>query len=393
MAHTVYLDHSATTPVDPRVIEIMAEMMNKDYGNPSSLHGMGLTVEKRIRKAREQIAKILNVKSQEIIFTSGGTEANNLAIRGIAHQYRDRGKHLITSEIEHPSVLNLFKRLEKEGYRVTYLKVDREGFVNIEDLKNALIPGTILVSIMFVNNEIGSIQPIKEFGELIKNTDKRILFHVDAVQAFGKFEVKPRELKTDLLTISGHKIHGPKGIGALYINDRLNIESLLVGGGQERDIRSGTENVPGIIGFGLAAELSMKSCQENMVRLQELKLWFIKALRSQIPDVRINGAAIEEYIKKLKSAANIINVSFPGLKAEVLLHALEEFNIYVSTGSACHSKNNAPSHVLKAIGLNQRELESAIRISLSLHTQREELAYLLDQLPELVEELRTLMQR
>ncbi|AZR74488.1 cysteine desulfurase [Anoxybacter fermentans] len=393
MEEVVYLDNSATTRVAPEVIDAMVKMMEKDYGNPSSLHRMGITVEKKINKAREQIAKILGVKPKEIIFTSGGTEANNLAIRGVVYQYNKRGRHLITTRIEHPSVLNTFQRLEEEGFEVTYLPVDREGFISIEELKSAITPETILVSIMHVNNEIGTIQPIQKMGEVIKEINPRTIFHVDAVQSFGKLSLNPIQMKVDLLTISGHKIHGPKGIGALYCNEKINLKPLVEGGGQEWNIRSGTENVPGIIGLGLASQLIVKEREANVERLKDLKGWFLKELKKLIPDVKINGPESVEDIKEGKSAPYIINLSFPGLKGEVLLHALEDFNIYVSTGSACHSRKSAPSHVLQAIGLNQRELESAIRISLSFHTQKEELEYLLEHLPDLVVELRNLMQR
>ncbi len=393
MNNIVYLDHSATTPVHPKVITAMVEMMEEDYGNPSSLHRMGMVAEKKIRKAREQVAEVLGVKSKEIIFTSGGTEANNLAIRGIALQYANRGKHLITTTIEHPSVLNTFKELETEGFTVTYLNVDREGFIQIDQLKEALIPGTILVSIMHVNNEIGSVQPIQQIGELIKAFDHRTFFHVDAIQSFSKTELDLSQMKIDLLTISGHKIHGPKGIGALYVNEKINLKPQLYGGGQERNIRSGTENVPGIIGLGLAVELIAEEQKSKIDKLRKLKAWFLEEVTKQIDDVKINGPASIEDIYSEKSTPQIINLSFPGLKAEVLLHALEDFEIYVSTGSACHSRNSEPSHVLQAIKLSGRELESAIRISLGYWTRREELEYLLQHLPGLVSELRILMQR
>lgn len=389
----VYLDHSATTKVAPEVIAAMVEMMESDYGNPSSLHRMGLKAEKKIAKAREQVAKALGVKKKEIIFTSGGTEANNLAIRGIAHQYKNRGQHLITIKIEHPSVLHTFQLLEEEGYQVTYLKVDQDGFVNLDELKEAITPETILVSIMHVNNEVGSVQPIHEIGQLIKEINSRTLFHVDGIQSFGKLPLNPIKSKIDLLTISGHKIHGPKGIGALYLNEKVQVKPLIGGGGQERGIRSGTENVPGIIGLGLAAELITKDQKEKMENLRNLKAWFLQELIRVIPDMKINGSHLEDDIDKGRSASHIINLSFPGLKGEVLLHALEDVGIYVSTGSACHSRQSAPSHVLQAIGLKNRELESAIRISLSVDTTKEELEYVLKHLPGLVNDFRRLMQR
>lgn len=393
MKQGVYLDHSATTRVEEQVVDLMVEMMREEYGNPSSLHRMGLKAEKRIKKAREQLAKVLGVKSKELVFTSGGTEANNLAIRGVAHQYASRGKHLITTTIEHPSVLHTFKRLEKEGYLITYLKVDGEGFIDLEELKAAVTPETILVSIMHVNNELGSIQPIKEIGYMLKEIDSRIIFHVDAVQSFCKLAVQPKELKVDLMTVSGHKIHGPKGVGALYINEKITLKPLIEGGGQERDLRSGTENVPGMVGFGLAAQLMNQDREKKLTQLKELKVWFLTEIQNRIPDVKINGPATVQAMIEGWSAPHIINLSIPGLKAEVLLHTLEDQGIYVSTGSACHSRQSAPSHVLQAIKIDARALESALRISLSFHTTREELEYVLEKLPYLVEELRILMRR
>lgn len=393
MNRVVYLDNSATTQVDSQVIAAMVEMMESDYGNPSSLHRMGVVVEKRMNKAREQVAKALGAKPKEIIFTSGGTEANNLAIRGVAHQYQNRGRHLITTTIEHPSVLQTFKRLEEEGYTVTYIKPDKEGFINSEDVLAALSKETILVSVMHVNNEIGSVQPVALIGSMLKARDARILFHVDAIQSFGKFAVNPGKMKIDLLTISGHKIHGPKGIGALYVQEKLRLKPLVEGGGQERDIRSGTENIPGIVGLGLAAELIEKERLSQLESLRTLKAWFMEEVQRQIPEVKVNGPESVDDLSSGKSAPHIINLSFPGLKAEVLLHALEDVGIYVSTGSACHSRQSAPSHVLVTTGLKPREIEGALRFSLSYHTTREDLQYVLEHLPKLVAELRTLMKK
>ena len=386
MNRVVYLDNSATTQVDPQVIVAMVEMMANDYGNPSSLHRMGVTVEKKMTKAREQVAKALGARAKEIIFTSGGTEANNLAIRGVAYQYKNRGQHLITTAIEHPSVLNTFKRLEEEGFTVTYLKPDSAGLIDPAQVEAALTKGTILVSIMHVNNEVGTIEPVGAIGAMLKARNPLTIFHVDAVQSFGKLAVNPAQLKIDLLTLSGHKIHGPKGIGALYVQEKMRIKPIVAGGGQERDIRSGTENIPGIVGLGLAAELIEAERQAKHQVMLELKHWFIEEIERLIPEVKINGL-------KDASAPHIVNLSFPGLKAEVLLHTLEDAGIYVSTGSACHSRQSAPSHVLQAIGLTQRELASALRFSMSYHTSREDLQYVLDILPRNVAELRTLMQR
>lgn len=393
MNRVVYLDNSATTQVDPQVVAAMVEMMEADYGNPSSLHRMGVVVEKRMNKAREQVAKALGAKSKEIIFTSGGTEANNLAIRGVAHQYQNRGRHLITTTIEHPSVLHTFKRLEAEGYTVTYIKPDKEGFIAPENVVAAVTKETILVSVMHVNNEMGAVEPVATLGTLLKAQDARILFHVDAVQSFGKFALNPAKMKIDLLTVSGHKIHGPKGIGALYMQEKLRLKPLFEGGGQERDIRSGTENIPGIVGLGLAAELIEKKQLVQQESLRVLKAWFMEEVQRQIPDVKINGPQSVDDLNSGKSAPHIINLSFPGLKAEVLLHALEDVGIFVSTGSACHSRQSAPSHVLVTMGLKPREIEGALRLSMSYHTTREDLQYVLEYLPKLVAELRTLMRK
>ena len=393
MEETVYLDNSATTQVLPDVVDVVVEMMEKDYGNPSSYHRMGISVEKKMKEARQRVATALGAKAKEIIFTSGGTEANNLAIRGVAHHYRNRGQHLITSQIEYPSVLNVFKRLEKEGYQVTYLPVDKKGFVRVEDLKEAMTDKTILVSIMHLNNEVGSIQAIREMSEMVRANNSLTIFHVDAVQSFGKIPVNPREMGVDLLTISGHKIHGPKGVGALYCNEKISLQPLIEGGGQERDIRSGTENVPGIVGLGLAAQLIDEKRKQLVKELKELKGWLIKEVQDKIQDCKVNGPETIEAMEEGESSPHIINLSFPGLKGEVLLHALEDKKIYVSTGSACHSRQDAPSHVLQAMKLNKRELESAIRISLSYQTTAQDLEYLMDYLPNLVEDFRFFMKR
>lgn len=393
MKPVIYLDNSATTRVYPEVVQAMTEMMETDFGNPSSLHRMGLAAEKRMNRAREQVAKAFSAKPKEIVFTSGGTEANNMAIRGVAYQYRNRGNHLITTSIEHPSVLQTFRRLESEGFQVTYISVDSEGLVRLDELQAALTPGTILVSVMHVNNELGAVQPVEEIGALIKDRGQRTVFHVDAIQSFGKFPISPQRMRIDLLTISGHKIHGPKGIGALYINEKIQVPPLIEGGGQERDLRSGTENIPGIVGLGLAAERIESERPQQIVRLRALKAWFLEELQKAIPDVKINGPHSAGTLEAGRSAPHIVNLSFPGLKGEVLLHALEDYQIYVSTGSACHSRQSGPSHVLQAIGLKPRELESALRFSLSYQTTQEELETVLTHLPGLVKEFRSLMQR
>ncbi|MFW6266285.1 MAG: cysteine desulfurase family protein [Halanaerobiales bacterium] len=367
----IYLDNSATSPPLPSVIDKVNEVLKYNYGNPSSLHNKGLKAEKIKKEACKKLIEKLNTSTNNFIFTSGGTESNNLAIKGIAYKYQNRGKHLITSLIEHPSVLNTFRYLEDKGFKVTYLKPDRWGIINPEKLKNALKENTILVSIMHVNNELGSIQPIKQMAKFIKELNPSPIFHVDAVQSFGKIRLNPKKMGIDLLTISAHKVHGPKGIGALYYNDSLQLEPLLHGGGQEKGIRSGTENMPGIAGFIPAIEALPNFSKNNFQdkKINKIKKYLIEKFKNNqnnLPEFRINTP--------LKcSAPHIINISFAGLKGEVIVHSLESDGIYVSTGSACHSRKNEQSEVLKAIGLAAKYKEGTIRISLSRHITKKEI--------------------
>lgn len=364
MGQGIYLDNAATTPIHRDVAEAVMECMLYDFGNPSSLHGMGLKAEKKLKEARERIASALGVDSEGLFFTSGGTEANNLAIIGTAMARRREGKHCITTQIEHPSVLNTFKYLEKEGWKVTYLPVNSGGVVSPDDVRRAMRPDTVLVSIMHVNNEIGSIQPIQEIGRLLKAEGSSALFHVDAVQSFGKLDIKPLQWGIDLLSISGHKIHAPKGIGALYMRKGVKIHPLLWGGGQERGVRSGTENMPGIVGFGEAVRWLEEGTDRSY--LYRLKGILVAELTQRIPWAVINGPSPEE------GAPHILSVSFPGIRGEVMLHALEEKGVYVGTGSACSSRRGHTSHVLEAIGVKKDVAQGAIRISLSyLNTEDE----------------------
>lgn len=382
----VYLDNSATTRVYPEVAELMAKLMLEEYGNPSSMHFKGVHAENYVKRAKEQIAKILKVNEKEIIFTSGGTEADNLALIGCAMANRRSGNHLITTKIEHPAILQTMEYLEKQGFRVTYLPVDRTGKIRLEDLKNSIRPDTILVSIMHTNNEMGALQPIAEAGMLIKSMNPRILFHVDAVQGFGKFRILPKKMNVDLLSVSGHKIHGPKGSGFLYVNEKVKIHPIVFGGGQQRGVRSGTENVPGIAGLGLASWKIYGNLEADMQWMYELREFFVRGL-SEIDQIQINGPEGRD------CAPHIVSVSFRGVRSEVLLHALEDRGICVSAGSACASNHPRPSETLKAIGVERNLLESTIRFSFSEYTTKEELEYTLQALKEIIPVLRKYARR
>ncbi len=371
----IYLDNSATTRVFPEVAELITKMMCEEYGNPSSMHMKGVEAEKYIRQAKETLAKILKVQEKEIFFTSGGTESDNLAIIGAARANNRQGKHLITTQIEHPAVLQTMRYLESEGYTVTYLPVDKSGRIRLEDLEKAITPETILVSIMHTNNEIGSLQPIAEAGALIKRINPKTLFHVDAVQGFGKAVIHPKKMNIDMLSVSGHKIHGPKGVGLLYVGEKVKMHAISFGGGQQNGLRSGTENVPGYMGLARAAELLYRHLSEDIVRLQELKRYFIQGLQ-KIDDIQINGL-LDGDLSGEGTAPHIVSVSVPGVRSEVLLHTLEDAGIYVSAGSACSSHKPQPSATLKALGEGKSILESTIRFSFSVYTTKEEIDYTL----------------
>ena len=362
----VYLDNSATTRPYPEVIGLMSRVQAETFGNPSSMHEKGLAAEKLIGEARRQIATVIGAREHEIIFTSGGTEANNLAIKGAAYRNRRRGSHLITTTIEHPSVLNCFRSLEHEGFEVSYLPVNNRGLLNPNEVKALIRKDTILISIMHINNEIGSIQPLDQIGRTIKETNPDLLFHIDAVQSFTRLPLKLKEWQADLVSCSAHKLHGPKGAGCLWVREGIQLQPLFDGGGQEKGLRSGTENVAAIAGFGLAALISGESRKQKMAAVSGLKKTFYKAIQDSGVNCLLNGPSPEE------GAPHIINLSFPGLKAEMLLHSLEEQGIYVSAGSACHSRHPEPSHVLMAIGLRGKPLESALRFSFSFLNSEEE---------------------
>jgi cysteine desulfurase len=367
MPDVIYLDNSATTKVDPQVVEAMEEVFSKAYGNPSSIHGKGLESERLVEDARRTIGSFLKVEPKCIIFTSGGTESNNLAIRGSTLVPRRRGRHIITSKVEHPSVLNTFRDLEDMGFPVTYIEPDGEGIIEPWKVREALTDETILVSIMHVNNEVGAVEPIEDIAKVVKARGEDILFHVDAVQGIGKVPIFPEKLGIDLLSMSAHKLHGPKGVGALFVRRGVKLKPIITGGGQEDGFRSGTENVPGIVGFGRAVQMAAEDMEETSLKLMSLKERLIEKILSSIPDVKLNGPSGEF------SAPHILNLSFYGVRAQVLVHWLETRGIFVSTGSACSSRKATYSHVLKAMGLKGEAASSAIRVSLSRYNTQGEM--------------------
>lgn len=377
----VYLDNSATTRCYTEVGELVYKVMCQDYGNPSSMHKKGIEAEHYVKEAKERIAKILKAAPKEIFFTSGGTESDNLALIGCARANRRAGNHLITSSIEHPAILNTMHYLEEEGFRVTYLPVDENGKIKLDVLKEELCEETILVSIMYVNNEVGSVQPIEEAAKIVKQYNPKILFHSDAVQGFGKYHIYPKRTGIDLLTASGHKIHGPKGIGFLYINEKVKIQPIVFGGEQQKNIRSGTENVPGIAGLGLASWMIYQDLDMKVALMRELKEYFLKGI-SKIKDTTVHGLADEN------SAPHIISLGVAGIRSEVLLHALEERGIYVSSGSACSSNHPSVSGVLKGIGAAREYLDATLRFSMSEFTTKEEIDYTLETLYNCIPVLR-----
>lgn len=377
----IYLDNSATTKAYPEVAEMVADIMLHDYGNASSMHQKGVDAEKYLKYSKSVIAGIMKVKEKEIYFTSGGTESDNWALMGAAFANQRSGKHLITTQIEHPAVLRTMDHLKELGFEVTYLSVDEYGHISLEELKRAVRPDTILVSIMFVNNEVGAIQPIDEAGEIIKSVNPRTLFHVDAVQGFGKLRLLPKKWKIDMVSVSGHKIHGPKGTGFLYIDEKVKIKPIIYGGGQQNGYRSGTENIPGVAGLGKASELIYKDLVEDTNRLYELKKRLVEGLL-KIDRVKINGPQDET------GAPHIVSASIAGIRSEVMLHSLEDKGIYVSAGSACASHKHTVSDTLNAMKLSTDLMDSTIRFSLSVFTTQEEIDYTLKCIYELVPMLR-----
>ena len=377
----IYFDNSATTRVFDSVRDIMTETMTADYGNTSSLHTKGVEAEQYVQEARAEIAKSLRVKEKEIIFTSGGTESNNLAILGTALANRRSGNHIITSCIEHASVYNTTAFLEEQGFRVTYLPVDHNGHVSPEDLRAAICDDTILVSIMYVNNEMGAVEPIAKLAQVLRETKPQAYFHADAIQAYGKYVIRPKKEGIDLLSVSGHKIHGPKGVGFLYVDERVKIRPILFGGGQQMGMRSGTENVPGCAGLGAAAKEIYRDHEAKVDHLYALKDRFVSGLH-ELEGVTVHGLTGRD------SAPQIVSAGFEGIRAEVLLHALEEKGIYVSSGSACSSNHPGISGALRGIGVKESLLDSTLRFSFGVFNTEDEVDECLRVLKELLPLLR-----
>jgi len=376
-----YLDNSATTRCLKETVEIMVKAMEVDYGNPSSMHMYGIKAEKYIKEAKEIFVRLLKCQEKEIIFTSGGTESNNMAIIGAVMANKRGGNHIIVSSVEHSSVKQPIRFLEEQGFRISYLPVDKNGLISLEDLKDELCEETIFVSTMYVNNEIGTVEPIEAMAQIIHNYNANIVFHVDAIQAFGKYKIYPKRSGIDLLSISGHKFHGPKGSGILYIRDKVKIKPLILGGGQQKGMRSGTENVPAIAGLGVAAKLVYENLDEKIDNLYIIKEKLVEAIKI-IPGATINGKTDRDF------APHILSVSFEGIRSEVLLHALEDKGVYVSSGSACASNKPGLSSTLVAIGVDKALLDSTIRFSFCLDTTSEEIDYCILILNELLPMLR-----
>ena len=382
----VYFDNSATTRCYDSVKDIVVKAMTEDFGNPSAMHLKGVEAEKYIKSAAESLARLLKVQEKEILFTSGGTESDNLALIGAAFANKRSGNHIITTSVEHPAVSQPALFLQEQGFEVTYLPVDSRGVVKMDALKAVLREDTILVSVMYVNNEVGAVMPVEEIAALVHEKSPRALFHVDAIQAFGKYRIYPKKMGIDLLSVSGHKIHGPKGVGFLYINEKAKIQPQILGGGQQGGMRSGTDNVPGIAGLGAAAVEIYKNLEENVENMYRLKEYIAQGLE-KIGDIRINGMDLRE------GAPQILSISVMGVRSEVLLHSLEERGIYVSAGSACSSHKRKPSATLAAMGMSKDQIESTVRLSFCEENTIEEADYFLQVMGELVPMLRRYSRR
>ena len=376
-----YFDNSATTRCYREVADIVMKTMTEDFGNPSAMHTKGVEAEQYVRNSAETIARLLKVTPKEILFTSGGTESDNLALFGAAEANKRSGNHIITTSVEHAAVGQPIERLEQMGYEVTILPVDGQGVVKMDALEAALRPDTILVSTMYVNNEVGAVMPVEKIGKLVHEKSPKALYHVDAIQAFGKYRIYPKKLGIDLLAVSSHKIHGPKGVGFLYINEKAKIQPQILGGGQQFGMRSGTDNVPGIAGLGVAAEMIYKDFDKKVEHLYQLKEHLAQGLL-EMPDILVNGMGLRE------GAPQILSVSFLGIRSEVLLHTLEEQHIYVSAGSACSSHKRKASGTLSAMGMPAKQKESTLRFSFSEENTFEEVDYCLEVLREVVPMLR-----
>ena len=382
----VYFDNSATTRCYDSVKDIVVKAMTEDFGNPSAMHLKGVEAEKYIKSSAESLARLLKVQEKEILFTSGGTESDNLALIGAAFANKRSGNHIITTSVEHPAVSQPALFLQEQGFEVTYLPVDSRGVVKMDALKAVLREDTILVSVMYVNNEVGAVMPVEEIAALVHEKSPRALFHVDAIQAFGKYRIYPKKMGIDLLSVSGHKIHGPKGVGFLYINEKAKIQPQILGGGQQGGMRSGTDNVPGIAGLGAAAVEIYKNLEENVENMYRLKEHIAQGLE-KIGDIRINGMDLRE------GAPQILSISVMGVRSEVLLHSLEERGIYVSAGSACSSHKRKPSATLAAMGMSKDQIESTLRLSFCEENTIEEADYFLQVMGELVPMLRRYSRR
>lgn len=376
-----YLDNSATTRCYKEVAEIVEKTMTEDFGNPSAMHLKGVEAENYVKEAAKTIAKTLKVQDKEIYFTSGGTESDNWALIGTALANHRQGKHMITTPFEHSAVSAPLAWLQEQGFEITIIPVDEEGNLDLKKLEEAIREDTILVSTMFVNNEMGAVVPVEEVGKIVHEKNPRTLYHVDAIQAYGKYKIYPKKMGIDLLAVSGHKIHGPKGVGFLYINEKAKVQPFILGGGQQKGMRSGTDNVPGIAGLGTAAKMIYRNLDENVEHMRELKFYFAKELET-LEQVEINGPKPEQ------GAPHILNVSFLGVRSEVLLHSLEDMGIYVSAGSACSSHKRAGSSSLGALRLTPERKESAIRFSFCETTTKEEIDYTLEALRKLLPMLR-----
>ena len=375
----IYLDHNATTPTHTEVVKAMLPYYDEVYGNPSSIHQFGQEARKAIEEAREKVANFIGAKAEEIVFTSSGTEADNFAIKGSVYRNEKKDKHIITSSIEHHAVLNPFKYLEGNGFKVTFLPVDEYGILNPDDVRSAITDETILISIMYANNEVGTIEPIEEIGKIAK--EKGIIFHTDAVQAVGKLRVNVNELNVDLLSLSGHKIYGPKGIGALYIRKGTKLEPLILGGHHERNRRAGTENVPGIVGLGKAVEIASKDMEKENKQLIYLRDRLWDGIKQKMDSVKLNG-------HPEKRIPNTLNASFKFIEGESMILNLDMKGIAVSTGSACTSGSLEPSHVLNAMGVDPATAQGSIRFSLGRDNTEEDIDYVLEVLPEIISRLR-----
>lgn len=381
-----YFDNSATTRCYPSVVDIVVKTMTEDFGNPSAMHTKGVEAEKYVKEAAKTLAQLLKVTEKEILFTSGGTESNNLALVGGVMANRRSGNHIITTAVEHPAVGQPVEFLENQGFEVTILPTDERGVVKLDALEEALRPDTIMVSTMYVNNEVGAVMPVAEIAKLVHEKSPKALYHVDAIQGFGKYRIYPKKMGIDLLSVSGHKIHGPKGVGFLYINEKAKVQPMMLGGGQQGGMRSGTDNVPGIAGLGVAAKEIYANFDENIEHLYQLKERMAEGLR-EIENVTVNGMALRE------GAPQIMSVSFHGIRSEVLLHTLEERGVYISAGSACSSHKRKASATLSAMGLSASQIESTVRMSFSEENTFEEVEYCLQVLKEVVPMLRRYARR